>query len=143
MSITARKIYFRVTMIRLLLVILLSCFWDSASAQQPLPSKMFSALRDSTTGMDIVILQGKGGSMSLDGRNVQLFNLFFENKPATKTNVSAAGNIMWLKNGREFISGTYYLGDSTGYVLFKKEEGEYINLLNAQGNSFLKSQIKN
>jgi len=100
-------------------------------------------MRDSTTSMDIVMYQGKGGSMSLDGRNVKLFNAFFENKVATKTNAPLAGNIMWQKNGREFISGNYYLGDSTGYVVFTKDGKEYVNLLNAQGNSFFKGQIKN
>ncbi len=99
-------------------------------------------MRDSTTSMDIVMYQGKGGSMSLDGRNVKLFNNLFESKTAPKVNVPLSGNIMWLINGREFISGNYYLGDSTGYVLFQKDGKEYVNLLNAQGNSFFKGQIK-
>lgn len=142
MGITRRKIYFRVNMKRLLFMVFLGWPCSNILAQQPLPAKTFLALRDSTTGMDIVMLQGKGGSMSLDGRNVQLFNLFFENKAATKTNAPVAGSIMWLKNGREFLSGNYFLGDSTGYVLFATEGKEYINLLNTQGNTFLKSQIK-
>lgn len=100
-------------------------------------------MRDSTTSMDIVMMQGKGGSMSLDGRNVQLFNNLFENKTATKVKLPQAGTIMWQINGREFISGNYFLGDSTGYILFNKDGKEYINLINAQGNSFLKGQIKN
>lgn len=99
-------------------------------------------MRDSTTSMDIVMMQGKGGSMSLDGRNVKLFNNFFEYKTAAKTKAPLAGNIMWLVNGREFISGNYFLGDSTGYVVFNKDGKEYVNMLNVQGNSFFKGQIK-
>ena len=109
---------------------------------QPLPLKVYNTLRDSTTSMDVVIMQGKGGSLSLEGRNVKLFNSFFENKPSVKTNAPLAGNIMWQINGREYLSGSYFLGDSTGYVVFKKDNHEYVNLLNAQGNSFFKSQIK-
>lgn len=114
----------------------------SLFAQQPLPAKVYYTLRDSTTSMDMVMMQGKGGSMSLDGRNVQLFGNFFENKTAPKTNAPLGGNIMWLINGREYISGNYYLGDSTGYVVFVKDGKEYVNRLNNQGNSFFKSQIK-
>ena len=112
-------------------------------AQQPLPQKTFITLRDSTTGMDVVMMLGKGGSLSLEGRNVKLFNNFFDNQSARKTNAPQAGNIMWLINGREFISGNYFLGDSTGYVVFNKDGKEYVNRINAQGNSFFKSQIKN
>lgn len=99
-------------------------------------------MRDSATSMDIVMMQGKGGSMSLDGRNVHLFNNLFENKTTAKVKLPQAGTIMWQINGREFISGNYFLGDSTGYVLFNKDDKEYVNLINAQGNSFLKGQIK-
>lgn len=109
---------------------------------QPLPLKVYNTLRDSTTSMDVVMMQGKGGSLSLEGRNVKLFNSFFENKPSVKTNAPLAGNIMWQINGREYLSGSYFLGDSTGYVVFQKDNHEYVNLLNAQGNSFFKSQIK-
>ena len=99
-------------------------------------------MRDSTTSMDIVMMQGKGGSLSLDGRNVKLFNSFFENKVAAKIKAPLAGTIMWQKNGREFISGNYFLGDSTGCVVFTKDGKEYVNRLNVQGNSFFKGQIK-
>jgi hypothetical protein len=125
-----------------LLVVSLFCF-SFLFSQELLPPKTYSALRDSTTSLDIVIMQGKGGSLSIEGRNLQVFNSFFENKTAVRQNFKAAGNMMWLTNGREFISGNYFLGDTTGYIIFKKEEKEYIHLINAQGNSFLKSQIKN
>ncbi len=132
-----------------LLMLLLIGFTCSiaASAQQtntePLPLKMFLTLRDSCTSMDVVFLKGQGGSISVEGNNVRLFNSFFENKSAVRTNATIDGNIMWLLNGREFISGNYFLGDSTGYVVFNKDGKEYVNLLSAQGNSFFKSQIKN
>lgn len=107
-----------------------------------LPAKTFKALRDSTTSMDIIMMQGKGGSMSVEGKNVQLFNTFFEPVAANKTMAPQAGMIMWLMNGREFISGNYFLGDSTGYIVFKKDNKEYVHRINNQGNSFFKSQIK-
>lgn len=113
-----------------------------AHSQQALPFKTYQTMRDSTTAMDVIMMLGKGGSMSLEGRNVQLFNQFFDNATAKKTTAPQAGLIMWLINGREFISGNYYLGDSTGYVVFKQGEKEYVNRINAQGNGFFKGQIK-
>ena len=63
----------------LLLTLTLLCgVW--LKAQQPLPESAYLYLRDSTNAMDIVLMQGKAGSLSLDGRNVQLLNNFFENK---------------------------------------------------------------
>jgi hypothetical protein len=109
---------------------------------KPLPGIAYVMLRDSTTSMDIVLMQGKGGSLSLEGKNVRFFNSFFEDAPATKSNVPLAGSIMWQINGREFISGNFYLGDSTGYVVFNKDGMEYVNLINGQGTSFFKAQLK-
>lgn len=110
---------------------------------KPLPTKTFVILRDSTTSMDVVMMQGKGGSLSLEGRNVRLFNGFFENKTSDKFKAPQAGNIMWLINGREFISGNYFLGDSTGYIIFTKDGKEYVNAITPSGTSFFKSQVKN
>lgn len=98
-------------------------------------------MRDSTTSMDVVMMQGKGGSLSLEGRNVQLFNSFFDYKTAPKTKAPQAGMIMWLINGREFLSGNFYLGDSTGFVVFQKDGKEYVNRINTQGNSFFYNQM--
>ena len=112
-------------------------------SQQALPAKLFLTMRDSTTSIDIVLLKGEGGSISAEGGNVFLFNSFIENKTAKKTNASPSGNMMWLINGREFISGNYFLGDSTGYAVFQKDGKEYVNRMNEQGNVFFKSQLKN
>lgn len=120
------------------------CLWSIVSfSQQPLPLKNFITLRDSTTSMDVVMMIGKGGSLSLDGRNVKLFNGFFEPKTAAKKAVQQAGMIMWQINGREFLSGNYYLGDSSGYIVFNKDGKEYVNRMTKDGASFFKSQIKN
>lgn len=115
---------------------------SALSAQTALPLKTFTALRDSATSMDVIMMLGKGGSMSVEGRNVSLFSNFFDNKTAPKTKAPQAGMIMWQRNGREFLSGNYYLGDTTGYILFQMNGKEYVNRINAQGNQFFKNQIK-
>ncbi len=125
----------------LLLSVVCGLWTINCFSQQQLPAKTYYTLRDSTTAMDVVLMQGKGGSLSLEGRNVKLFNSFFENKTAIKTKAPQAGMIMWLINGREFLSGNFYLGDSTGYVVFQKDGREYINLMNNAGNSFFYNQI--
>ncbi|MFN8287269.1 MAG: hypothetical protein U0V74_10970 [Chitinophagales bacterium] len=131
----------------LLLALLISGFAGFAQTSAttkttPLPAKTFKALHDSTTSMDIVMMQGKGGSISLEGRNVMLFNSYFLNQSAVKTKAAQAGMIMWQINGREFASGNYFLGDSTGYVVINKDGKEYGLLISKEGNSFFKSQIK-
>jgi hypothetical protein len=126
---------------KLIVSFIFSLFTFALFAQQPLPTKAYLIMRDSTTSMDVTMMQGKGGSLSLEGRNVKLFNSFFDYQTAPKTNVPQAGMIMWLINGREFISGNFYLGDSTGFVVFKKDGKEYVNRLNSQGNSFFYNQM--
>lgn len=100
-------------------------------------------MRDSTTSIDIVFMQGKDGSISIDGKNVHVFNTFFENLPAQKSKAPQAGSVMWQINGREFLSGNFFVGDSTGYVVITKDGKEYVNRISDQGNSFFKNQIKN
>jgi hypothetical protein len=119
-----------------------SVLYGQTSKTAPLPVKTLQTMIDSTTSMDVVLLIGEGGSLSTEGPGVIFFNSFIENKPAEKTNSKPAGNIMWLINGREFISGNYFLGDSTGYIVFQKDGKEYVNQLNARGNTFFKQQIK-
>jgi hypothetical protein len=123
----------------LLCALIVSCF---VRAQTALPEKTFQTLRDSTNSIDIVFMLGKGGSMNIEGRNVLFFNSFFDNTTAPKTTAKQAGLVMWQINGREFLSGNFHLGDSTGYIVFQKDGKEYVNKLNAQGNTFLKNQIK-
>ena len=116
----------------------------SAVAQQPkaqaLPMPLYLKMVDSTTSIDVVFMLDKGGSISVEGRNTKLFNSFFESVPAAKINKPQAGSVMWQVNGREFLSGAIYLGDSTGCVVINKNGKEYVNRINPQGNSFFKSQ---
>lgn len=133
---------------RYLAVILITCavctFAEAqkVSHSQPLPPPMYAIMRDSTTSIDVVFLQGKGESISLDGKNVHLFNSFFENAPAQKGDSAQAAMIMWQINGKEYLSGKMYLGETTGYVVITKNGREYVNQISEQGNSFFKSQIK-
>ena len=125
--------------------ILFFAFTVSLSAQvntQKLPLKHFITMHDSANSIDVVFMLGKGGSLSIDGKNVQLFNSFFENIAAERTELPQAGTMMWQINGREFISGNFYLGEKTGYIVFTKDAKQYVNQINDQGNTFLKNQIK-
>jgi hypothetical protein len=116
----------------------------NASAQksitQPLPMPYYVRMLDSTTSIDVVFMLGQGGSISVEGRNTKLFNSFFENVTTPKLNTPQAGTMMWQINGKEFLNGSFYLGDSTGCMVITKNGKEYINRINQQGNAFLKSQ---
>ena len=107
-----------------------------------LPPAMYHTLYDSCTQLDIVFITGKGGSMSLDGKNVKYFTSFVNPKTTDKKpNAPQDGLIMWQINGREYLTGNiYFTGDSAGYILFSKNSREYINALTPQGAKFLKSR---
>ena len=107
---------------------------------QALPMPYYLKMIDSTTSIDVVFMLGQGGSISVEGRNAKLFNSFFERETTPKLNTPQAGTLMWEINGKEFLSGSIYLGDSTGCLVVKKDGKEYVNRINAQGNSFFKSQ---
>jgi len=111
----------------------------------PLPTNLFNNLHDSCTSLDIVFLTGKGGSMSLDGRNVKFFTSFMTPGPVDKKKAATAqdATIMWEKEGREYLSGTiYFTGDSSGYITFTKNNKEYANGLTPQGAGFLQTHGK-
>lgn len=112
------------------------------TGNKALPTKTFLTLRDSTTYVDVVYTVGKGSSLSMGDRNVKLFNSFFDYNTAKKTTAQQTGIVMWQINGREFLTGNFFLGDSTGYIVFNVNGTEYVNLINANGNSFLKQQMK-
>jgi hypothetical protein len=124
----------------LLIAGLANCTFAQKQVTQPLPMPYYIKMIDSTTSIDVVFMLNKGGSISVDGRNAKLFNSFFERETAPKLNTPQAGTVMWEINGREFLSGSFYLGDSTGYVVITKNGKEYVNRINQQGNSFFKSQ---
>lgn len=121
---------------------------QTAPAAKPkeaaLPMSIYNALRDSCNGMDITFLLGAGGSMSLDNRNVRMFTSFVSTAPgAKKESLPQAGLIMWEVNGREYLTGNlYFSGDSAGYVLFNKNNREYVNALTKQGAGFLMTNGK-
>ena len=112
--------------------------------QLSLPAPMFKNLKDSCTQLDIVFYTGVGGSMSLDGKNVRMFTAFVSPNPTPKIeNAKQDGHIMWQINGREYLTGNMFLtGDSTGYLVFNKDNKEYINSLIPQGAGFLNTHGK-
>jgi hypothetical protein len=109
---------------------------------EALPDSNYRVLRDSCTQLDIVFFGG--GSMSIEGRNVNMFSSFVQTKTVpAKAPIPKAGFIMWQRNGREFLTGDIYLtSDTTGYLHFKTSEKEYFNQLTNQGASFLRRQKK-
>ena len=124
--------------------LLLSGLVMGAAAQQAktqaLPMPYYMKLVDSTTSLDVVFMLGQGGSISVEGRNVKMFNSFIDWQNAPKLNTPQAGTMMWEINGREFLSGSFYLGDTTGCMVITKNGKEYVNKISPQGNTFLKSQ---
>lgn len=126
--------------------LLLLVLTGSATAQQAktvaLPMPYYLKMIDSTSSMDIVFMLGQGGSISIEGRNTRVVNKFFDWQTTPKLNIPQAGTIMWEIDGREFLSGSFYLGDSTGCLVINKDGKEYVNKINATGTSFLKSQGK-
>lgn len=133
-------------MIRLLILLFISLFlYQSVVAQTnkgALPAKMYYTLRDSTTQADVVFNFPATTSLSLEGRNVKMFNSFLDVQTAKDTLKKADGFVMWLINGREFIMGDFYLGEQESYLRFKKDTVVYVNRLTEQGASFFKQQKK-
>jgi hypothetical protein len=105
-----------------------------------LPSNIFLQLRDSTTQADVVYHYPATNSLSMEGRNVRMFNTFVDSKTAADTLKKADGFVMWLINGREFLQGDIFLGEKESYIRFKKNGSIYVNRLTEQGAAFLKQQ---
>ena len=126
----------------LLTSIILSLISISAFSQSAMPEKIFQAMLDSTNSIDVVFYNEEGASISADGKDVSFFNFFFSKDAATKTKARAGGSVMWLINGREFLSGTFYLADSTGYLVTKKNDKEYVNKITPTGFNFLNGGYK-
>lgn len=99
-------------------------------------------MHDSTNSIDVVFYDQDGGSISADGKDVSFFNYFFSKEAAAKIKAKAGGSVMWLINGREFLSGTFYLSDSTGYLVTKKDDKEYVNKITPTGFNFLNGGYK-
>jgi hypothetical protein len=108
----------------------------------PLPNSVYNTLRDSCTQLDIVFITGKGGSMSLEGRNVKFFTSFVATRSVDKKpNAPLDGTIMWQIDGRAYQMGNiYFTGDSSGYVTFDRNGKEYVNALTPDGSAFLKTR---
>lgn len=109
---------------------------------QQLPLNVYNTLRDSCTQLDIVFITGKGGSMSLEGRNVKFFTSFVKPTPADKKpNAPLDGTLMWQIDGKAYqMANLYFTGDSSGYVSFERNNKEYVNGLTPDGAAFLKTR---
>ncbi len=134
-------------MVRLLLLfsfffLLFSAVTIAQTNKGALPAKMFYTLRDSTTQADVVYNFPATTSLSLEGRNVKMFNSLLDAQTANDTLKKADGFVMWLINGREFIMGDFFLGEQESYLRFKKDTVVYVNKLTEQGASFFKQQRK-
>lgn len=100
----------------------------------------FYFMRDSCNQLDIVY--SKGGSMSIDGRNVGYFTSFIHYTPAKPIpNKVRDGIMMWVKNGREVISGDFYFtSDTSAYIQFKIDTLVFANNFTKQGATFLQTK---
>jgi hypothetical protein len=99
-------------------------------------------MHDSCTAIDIVYIS-QSGSMSLDQpKSVRYFTSFLTTKPAVKKpNAPLDATIMWQISGRAYQLGNiYFVGDSSGYVTFERENKEYVNALTPDGAAFLKTR---
>lgn len=124
---------------KLLFAAICCLFYAMGFAQQALPAKVYSVLQDSITNIDITVY--KAGSLSMEGKNARSFDGFFQNTTTAKTNLQPEGMIMWQINGREYLSGKFFLGDSIGYVVTTFDNKEYINVIGPEGNKFFKERI--
>lgn len=109
---------------------------------QTLPNEVFTAIRDSTTAIDMINLTGDGGSISIDNQNVDIFRYLLsadtDKKPANGPSVM----IMWLRNGREIASGNIHWLNEAATVVVKIAGKEHVHKVSPQGYSILKSIFK-
>ncbi|MBS1626088.1 MAG: hypothetical protein JSS76_00870 [Bacteroidetes bacterium] len=127
----------------LIAVIGLSAQQKPIARVSPLPAPLYKGLADSCTGIDVTFFTSSA-SMSLDNRNVRFFANFVSPYPANKNpNVKQDGIIMWTRNGAEYLTGKiYFSGDSSGYLIFEKNNREYVNAFSPQGAAFLQTHGK-
>lgn len=123
--------------------------WPAMAQTKPavrpnaLPAPLYKGLADSCTGIDVTFFTSSA-SMSLDNRNVRFFANFVSAYPAQKDpKVKQDGIIMWTRNGAEYLTGKmYFSGDSSGYLIFDKNNKEYVNAFSPQGAAFLQTHGK-
>ncbi|MCS6819810.1 MAG: hypothetical protein NZ522_07640 [Chitinophagales bacterium] len=125
---------------KFLSIILFVFFITIIKAQNSLPLNLYKILKDSTTQVDIVYHYPASNSLSIEGQNVRIFNNFIESRTAIDSISKPDGFIMWLINGREFITGNFYLGGRIGYIKFKIDGNTFINKLSTSGSQFLTQQ---
>ena len=113
---------------------------DAQTSRGKLPVQLFNTLRDSTTQADVVYHFPATTSLSLEGRNVKMFNTLIDVETTRDTLKKPDGFVMWLINGREFISADFFLSETSGYLRFKKDSLVFVNKLTQQGASFFKQQ---
>ena len=108
-----------------------------------LPAQLYTGIKDSCTSIDITFFTSTA-SISLDARNVHFFANFVSPYPVAKDlNIKQDGFIMWGRNGKEYLTGNlYFSGDSSGYLVFNKNDKEYVNALSPQGAGFLMTHGK-
>ncbi len=116
------------------------CLLPAVSNSQSLPAQMFLTLRDSTTQADVVFHYPATTSLSLEGRNVKMLNSLIDTKTAADTLKKPDGFVMWLINGREFVTGDFFLNERESYFRFKKDTMVFVNRLTEQGANFFRAQ---
>jgi hypothetical protein len=129
-------------LIFLFAVLMLHALYSMAQSKpKALPRCTYKIMVASITSADITLLQGNGGSISIDKENIGILKDFIETSAGQKMNGPQTATLMCLINGREYLSGRIYINDTQGSVTFTMDGKEYVNELNAKGTSFFKSML--
>jgi hypothetical protein len=115
-----------------------------AAKATALPAKMYNTLSDSCNQLDVTFFSVTASMSMADNKNIRYFNTFVSpSATEKKADVPQDGLIMWQINGREYLTGNlYFSGDSSGYLVFTKNNKEYVNALTPQGAGFLRTHGK-
>lgn len=119
----------------------LLCTYVNAQ-QSALPEPVYMTMTKACTSADITMLQGNAGSMNVDEDNIALLGDYITQVHVAKPNTPQTATIMCLIHGQEFMSGSIYVNDAYGVVVFNIGGVEYANALNSKGAEFFRSVMR-
>ena len=117
----------------------LLCTYVNAQQASALPEPAYMTMVKACTSADIIMLQGNAGSMNVDEDNIALLEDYITRIPIAKPTTPQTATIMCLIHGEEFVSGSIYVNDKYGAVVFNIGGVEYVNMLNSKGTDFFRT----